>query len=192
MILDKHPWLLEKLRPSWSLQEQSIRWEQHFKRRFEKENWWQTFQGEDISEHIAKITKEEAKDIVTKKSQQPESSLKSRLEQNREKSQQNRFKIVNCTRALNDTQEKSTSNPATKTLTIVDVEKESSTNSSTSEAVASSSIARVSSYSDIPDDEPFVYDIYIAETDSAVSYSDLNDLRCVLMDEVYCSYYAYM
>jgi hypothetical protein len=68
-------------------------------------------------------------------------------------------------------------------MTIVDVEKDR-----TPAPAAQTS----SSYSDISD-EPYVYDIYIADT--ALQYPDaidLNDLRLVVMDDVYCSYYAFM
>lgn len=136
------------------------------------------FQDADISEHIAKLTKEDAKDIVNRKRQVP--NVGNRIDQNREKSQQNRFKIVNYTRALNEPAEESTSNK----LTIVDVEKD---RTNTTEATTSSSFSDLS-------DEPFVYDIYIADAaESAVQYPfDMNDLRLVLLDEVYCSYYTYM
>lgn len=109
----------------------------------------------------------------------PESStLKVRIDENRQKSQQSRFKITNYTRTLDE-------GP------IVDVEKERATPAAATEPQTS---AQSSSYSDLSD-EPFVYDIYIAETDTQALYADsidLNDLRLVLMDEVFCSYYAYM
>lgn len=114
--------------------------------------------------------------------------MKNRLDENREKSQQNRFKIVNYTRALSETPEQSS--PSSKNLTIVDVEKDRNL---ASEAATTS--GQSNSYSDISD-EPFVYDIYIADVESSEQLYpdslDLNDLRLVLMDEVFCSYYAYM
>lgn len=134
------------------------------------------------------MTKEEAKEIVNKKTSRPETNLKGRLDENRERSQQNRFKIVNYTRALHESAEESTES-SSKNLTIVDVEKDR-----TNSTPATTSNALAASYSDISD-EPYVYDIYIADTASVVQYPDsidLNDLRLVLMDEVYCSYYAYM
>lgn len=138
------------------------------------------FQDTNITEHIAKLTKDEAKDIVGRK--RSESSVKSRMDQNREKSQQNRFKIVNYTRELSETAEKSTAS----NLTIVDVEKDRS--------IATTSAQTSSSYSDISDE--YVYDIYIGDTGSAFQQYpdsiDLNDLRLVVLDDVYCSYYAYM
>lgn len=91
---------------------------------------------------------------------------------------------------MNDTN--APSEDASTELTIVDVEKDRA-NSST--VAQTSSSAQASSFSDISD-EPYVYDIYIAEApESVLQYSDsidLNDLRCVLLDEVFCSYYAYM
>jgi len=144
-------------------------------------------QDTDITEHIAKITKEDAKDIVNRK--KPDTSVNKRLEQNREKSQQNRFKIVNYTRALNEPKEEDSSPAPSANLTIVDVEKERTANNT-----ATTSSAQVSSFSDISD-EPFVYDIYIADSTSLTQYPDsidLNDLRLVLLEEVYCSFYALM
>lgn len=118
--------------------------------------------------------------------------MKSRIDQNKEKSQQNRFKIVNCTRALNETEDKSSNKSAAKGLTIVDVEKDREISATQATAAAASTSALVASYSDISD-EPFVYDIYVAESSESYPDSiDLNDLRCVLMDEVYCSYYAFI
>lgn len=133
----------------------------------------------------------EAKDIVTRK--KPESGLQKRLDQNREKSQQNRFKIVNYTRGVNSQSHESSEELAPVNLTIVDVEKDQTINSLANETGTTSSV-QASSYSDISDD-PFVYDIYIADTESVVPYPDsidLNDLRLVLLDEVYFSYYALM
>lgn len=112
------------------------------------------------------------------------------MEQNREKSQQNRFKIVNYTRALNEASEES-SKESSGNLTIVDVEKDRTVSKLTNDAATTSS-AQASSFSDISD-EPFVYDIYIAEGETVAQYPDsidLNDLRLVLLEEVYCSYYA--
>lgn len=180
-----------KLRPFWSSPEPSIRWARiHSQKLRIRLNSELKFQDTDITEHIAKITKEEAKDIVNRK--RPEANVKDRVDQNREKSQQNRFKIVNYTRALNETSEEFTD--ANQKLTIVDVEKDR-TNISLETSQAATSSAQASSYSDIAD-EPYVYDIYLADaSENAIQYPDsvdLNDLRLVLMDEVYCSYYAFM
>jgi hypothetical protein len=149
---------------------------QEFKPKTDVEIW--NLQDTNITEHIAKLSKDEAREIVSRK--RTESNVKSRMDQNREKSQQNRFKIVNYTRELSETAEK------TPNLTIVDVE---------NQTTATTSAQTSSSYTDISD-ESFVYDLYIADTDSTdLQYPDtidLNDLRLVVLDEVYCSYYAYM
>lgn len=58
-----------------------------------------------------------------------------------------------------------------------------------------STVAHSSSFSDIPDD-PYVYDIYIADNNETLLQNsddiDLNDLRLVLLEEVHYSYYTYM
>lgn len=149
------------------------------------------FQDTDITyANIAKLSKEDAKEIVNRK--KPETGLKKRLEENREKSQQNRFKIVNYTRALKESTEDESTSLATN-LTILDVVKDDTVSPKANDGAASSS-AQASSFSDISD-EPYVYDLYIAETGSVAQYPDsidINDLRLVLLDEVYCSFYALM
>jgi hypothetical protein len=148
-------------------------------------------QDTDINAHLAKITKDVAKDIVNRK--RVDSNVKSRMVQSRERSQQNRFKIVNYTRALNEISEEATE--SAPKLAIVDVEKDRTNNNTQHVAQAASSSLQSFSYADIAD-EPYVYDLYVADSsESAIQYPDsvdLNDLRLVLMDEVYCSYYAYM
>lgn len=148
------------------------------------------FQGTNTNEHIAKLTKDEAKEIVGRKKLEA-SRIQSRRDDHRLKSQQNRFKVVNFTR--NDKKESDESSGDVP-LTIVDVEKDrivtqASTSSSSAEQGASTS------FSDISED-PYVYDIYIAENSNALLHQDsidVNDLRLVIgMDDVYCSYYAYM
>lgn len=142
------------------------------------------FKDTNITEHIAKLTKDEAKDIITRKHLNPAEKLKSRVEQNKEKSQNNRFKIVNYTRTL-DTDETENN----KKLTIVDVEKERNgpNVASTSTAIASS--ANVA-------EEPYVYDLYIAEeNESILQYPesiDLNDLRLVLLEDIHFTTYTYI
>ena len=110
--------------------------------------------------------------------------MKSRVEQNKEKSQNNRFKIVNYTRTL-DTEETENN----QKLTIVDVEKERNVSN-----VASTSTA-ISSHSNVAD-EPFVYDLYIAEANETILQNpesiDLNDLRLVLLEDIHFTTYTYI
>lgn len=110
--------------------------------------------------------------------------MKSRVEQNKEKSQNNRFKIVNYTRTL-DTEETENN----QKLTIVDVEKERNVPN-----VASTSSA-ISSHSNVSE-EPFVYDLYIAEANETILQNpesiDLNDLRLVLLEDIHFTTYTYI
>lgn len=138
----------------------------------------------NITEHIAKLTKDEAKDIITRKQLNPAEKLKSRVEQNKEKSQNNRFKIVNYTRTL-DTEETENN----QKLTIVDVEKEINVPN-----VASTSTA-IAPHSNVPE-EPYVYDLYIAEANETIlqypESIDLNDLRLVLLEDIQFTTYTYI
>lgn len=100
----------------------------------------------DTTKHISKITKEQAKVIFKK----PHSldAVKYRMGVNKQKSQNNRFKIINCTRSLNESDGKEEN----KNLTIVDVEKEQATTTSS---------------------ETFVYDLYVSEKNaSPIDYSE--------------------
>ncbi|CAO1312238.1 unnamed protein product [Diamesa serratosioi] len=125
-------------------------------------------QDTNITEHIAKLTKDEAKDIITRKQLNPAEKLRSRVEQNKEKSQNNRFKIVNYTRTL-DTEETENN----QKLTIVDVEKERNVSNVASTSTAIAPSANVT-------EEPYVYDLYIAEANETIlqypESIDLNDL----------------
>lgn len=152
------------------------------------------FQNTNITEQIAKISKNEARDIITRKQKDAGEQLKDRVNKNREKSQNNRFKVVNCTRSLEESRE------TMKEVTIVDVEKEHPVCSSlTNPSVASSSTQGsnfTAGYEDIVDD-PWVYDLYIADdnSDAILHYADnidLNDLRLVLLEEKLYSYNIYI
>lgn len=122
------------------------------------------------------------------------SRLQSRRDDHRLRSQQNRFKIVNFTRGAGNSETKENDQSSSEApLTIVDVEKDRVVPEPSSSSSVSNEQGHSSSFSDIPDD-PYVYDIYIAENSNALHQEsiDVNDLRLVITDDVYCSYYAYM
>lgn len=99
--------------------------------------------------------------------------MSKRLELNREKRQQNRFKIVNLSRSQKQEVEDDVSSSE---LTILDVEKDLKGDTKT---VATTSEENPSaSYSDISE-EAFVYDIYISDGDKVTSSDsfEINDLR---------------
>lgn len=133
------------------------------------------FQNTDITEHISKLTKEEAKDLVMKK-RDPAGSLSKRVEENREKSQNSRFKIVNYTRAL----ETSDETDENKKVTIVDVEKERI------QEQPNTSVASTSTNTYETPEDPYVYDLYVSDaTNTVLSYpEDIDDLRLVILDDL--------
>lgn len=110
------------------------------------------------------------------KKRSPESNLKQRVEENKEKSQNNRFKIVNFTRALENGDE----SEENKNLTIVDVEKERVQEQEPATTSAASTSAAASS------SDPYVYDLYVSEAnDTVLSYpQDIDDLRLVIVDDL--------
>lgn len=120
------------------------------------------------------------------KRRSPESTLRQRVEENKEKSQNSRFKIVNYTRALDTSTDETVEN---KNLTIVDVEKEriQVPTTSTSAATASTSTS----------EEPYVYDLYVSENNNTVLHypENIDDLRLVLVDDIdllFSHYYYYI
>lgn len=80
-------------------------------------------QNENISAHLSKITKEEAK--KTFKRHIPNITTKLRNEQKLQ-AQNNRFKVINCFRTLDDSKE--ASNGEKNQLTVVDIEQKMEAN----------------------------------------------------------------
>lgn len=84
--------------------------------------------------------------------------------------QNNRFKVVNCTRTLENAAEEEASSVVP--VTILDVEKE------------------VKAAEDLPqDEEKFVFDVYVAENQndrtSSDNLLDLDDLRLVNLEDLF-------
>lgn len=113
--------------------------------------------------HILKLSKSEAEKVVARKNQVAESCLKKRVIENKEKSQKNRFKVVNFTR----TNASSLNEASNNEVTIFDVEEDDS---------APTTSKRISE-----DSSQFVYDIYISNDEARsilpADLIDLNDLR---------------
>jgi hypothetical protein len=124
-------------------------------------------QDTDINAHINRITKDEAKEILSK-THRTDLTEKGRQE-SRAHAQSSRFKIVNCSRNLDPAVE---ATPADKNVTIVDVEKENV-------------VPAVQPTEPEAGEEHFVYDLYIADIDSFQSPEIIiDDIRLVLMDEL--------
>lgn len=144
------------------------------------------FQAEDLSDHILKISKDEAKDIVAKTARTPKITEKNRTD-TKTHSQNNRFKIVNCTRGLEQASGSSAS--ATKSLTILDVEKEGN------DKVLSESEQKTTQNTEKEDDDKFVFDVYVPEnhysnnectsSDNLLNFDDIRLVNFNLEDLFY-------
>lgn len=129
------------------------------------------------------MTKDEAKEIVAKTARTPKITEKSRTEA-KTHSQNNRFKIVNCTRGL----EQATGSSSTaKSLTILDVEKE--------ENDKSVSQSGTTTQDTDTDDDKFVFDVYVPEnhysnnectsSDNLLNFDDIRLVNFNLEDLFY-------
>uniref|UniRef100_A0A336KAA7 Probable RNA polymerase II nuclear localization protein SLC7A6OS n=1 Tax=Culicoides sonorensis TaxID=179676 RepID=A0A336KAA7_CULSO len=136
--------------------------------------------ADDLSDHILKISKDEAKEIISKSSRNPKITEKKRNEI-KTQSQNNRFKIVNCTRKLDGINESKS-----ESLTILDVEKTDTldTNLKTSEKKTI-----------LDDEDKFVFDVYVPEnhyrnnestsSDNLMNFDDIRLVNLNLEDLFY-------
>lgn len=141
-------------------------------------------QDEEATLQVAKLTKDEAKELVSKVHKHP-NALDRNRQQMRERAHENRFKVVNCYRAIESSQSAGDS----KEVTIVDVEKQtseslvsSSQEGASVEATQTSSTSSTASTSDpsgvSQNGQPhnYVYDLYLAdEADQYVENANLAD-----------------
>ena len=102
----------------------------------------------------------------------------------RQNAHNERFKIVNCTRSLDEVDEN-------RNYTIVDVEKEAI---ETVTVPANANIVIKKTESGQEDDKDYVYDLYVTD-DNATHIpcpDNIEDLRLVLVEveEIYCKTYA--
>ncbi|GAB0088690.1 hypothetical protein DMENIID0001_031540 [Sergentomyia squamirostris] len=113
-------------------------------------------QDDNISGHIKKLSKEEAKEVLSK-TRTPQPVARSR-DSNRMKSQQDRFKIVNCSRTVD-----SSEGGEGQSITILDIEKQ--------DPLLNQEVRNT-----FPQDSEmsnFVYDLYV--TDLQDIEPDIND-----------------
>lgn len=147
-------------------------------------------QNENTSAHISRLTKEEAREIISK-TRAPNLTGRNRQEL-RETAQNNRFKIVNCTRALdNEASGAATdadNNATAQKLTIVDVVKDkcSNTTDANHSSIASTSTGETSA--DTSSSDKFVYDLYFSETNDLYYPENIEDLRLVHLEDIYYKY----
>lgn len=132
-----------------------------------------------------KISKDEAKELVSKKSRIPNLTEKNRVDL-KTQSQNSRFKIVNCTRGL----ESSTNDDSAKSLTILDVEKEDTPKNKNLQTIES-----IVEDPSISEDDRFVFDVYVPEnhyhnndriaSDNLLNFDDIRLVNFNLEDIFY-------
>lgn len=126
-------------------------------------------QPEDLSQHILKIKKEEAKELINKVPKPVNVTEKGRLK-HRTQAHNNRFKVVNCTRTFDNVEEQAAA--SAQPVTILDVEKEVKVNQNLPEA-----------------DEQFVFDVYVPENQNECTASDnlldLEEVRLVNLEDLF-------
>jgi len=132
-------------------------------------------QDDSITSHISKLTKEEAKSIATKNRVPTSATVRCR-EEVKQNSQENRFKIVNCYRAADES-----NGEESKGITVVDVEsnakEESADNSATLCSSSATSISNTQNDAQTSSNN-FVYDLYLTDT------NDLTEMDTNLVNDL--------
>lgn len=133
------------------------------------------FKDDSITSHISKLTKDEAKSIASKK-RVPTNSTDRCREEVKQNSQENRFKIVNCYRASDESH-----GEESKSITVVDVESNTPAKEDSS-AQTSPTLCSTSSTSQNDaqhsSNNNFVYDLYLTDT------NDLTEMDTNLVNDL--------
>ncbi|XP_055905513.1 probable RNA polymerase II nuclear localization protein SLC7A6OS [Eupeodes corollae] len=143
-------------------------------------------QDEKVTTQIARLTKDEAIELAKKHRQQPISATERGRQEMRAQSNQNRFKVVNCFRAI-DT-ETEDANP--KEITIVDIEKQPLTTTIEDPANIATTSSNQRQHEPQPsvtpattieenftptDGDGYVYDLYLPENEQQADDVDYTD-----------------
>lgn len=131
-----------------------------------------SIQDDSITNHISKLTKEEAKSISSKKRVPTNATVRSR-EEVKQNSQENRFKIVNCYRAADEN-----SGEESKSITVVDVESNAPAKEDDSTQSSASAISTTTQNDAQHSSNNFVYDLYLTDT------NDLTELDTNLVNDL--------
>jgi hypothetical protein len=136
----------------------------------------------------ARLTKDEAK-LLAQKSRTPNVSEKCR-QQMRQTQHENRYKVVNCHRAL-ESDEQSASSP--KEITIVDMEQQTENAESDSTVPAQQITSTHQAFPPTDDsgaEDEFVYDLYVPDVNQQLpSNIDFRDAYMRLVFRVDSNYY---
>lgn len=148
-----------------------------------KSKFFFSFKDDSITSHISKLTKEDAKSIATKK-RVPTNPIVRCRDETKQNSQENRFKIVNCYRAADESHGEDS-----KSITVVDVESNApSAKDDSAQILPATTLSPSSSSSSVTSTQQrdpqqssssdFVYDIYLTDT------NDLNEMDTNLVNDL--------
>lgn len=145
-------------------------------------------QDEKATTQIARLSKDEAKELAKKHRQQTLSTTERARQEMRAQGQENRFKVVNCFRTI----DAETEEDAPKEITIVDIEKQPPTTSNHANepsTSANSSRSQTAAENFTPtDSDGYVYDLYLPENEQQAEDFDYEDnyLRLVFQIDQIC------
>ncbi|XP_055848682.1 uncharacterized protein LOC129913824 isoform X2 [Episyrphus balteatus] len=136
-------------------------------------------QDEKVTTQIARLTKDEAIELAKKHRQQPVNVTERGRQEMRAQSNENRFKVVNCFRAI-DTD---ASDAAPKEITIVDIEKQplpmvtenEAANIATTSSNGRQNESRTVETFTPTDGDGYVYDLYLPENEQQADDVDYTD-----------------
>ncbi|KAM7354202.1 female sterile (2) ltoPP43 [Cochliomyia hominivorax] len=158
-------------------------------------------QDDTATSQFARLSKEEAKELVLQKTQKPINATDKLRQEIRQQQHEQRFRVVNCMRTtLMDESTGPNNNAKSKEITIVDIEKHANqdktveipksnnsatttitatTNSHLTEASTSTAAAATASTVNLTmptdSDTGYVYDLYIPDNEQQADYVDLMD-----------------
>lgn len=137
----------------------------------------------DLRAHLAKLRKGEAEELV-QKVRKPDRVIKKLREQFKDDAQNQRFKVVNCFRSIDDTivSTETIEGGTAENITIVDVIKEEATQAPTtanSNGMGTSSAAAADQ-----SDSKFVYDLYIVQSGEQLTEIDISNYTIRPFDDL--------
>lgn len=143
----------------------------------------------NIASHLKKLTKSDAVDMVNRVRHAPTAVVRNRSSQ-KSAAQEDRFKIVNCYRTLYDNADdaspgaasahdtQSAAGPSASVppnLTVVDLERNPTSATTPSTSGSATGNASVDEFG-LTDDQKYVYDLYLAESNSQYGENFFDDL----------------
>lgn len=133
---------------------------------------------DDLKEHLTKLRKVEAEEIV-RKVRKPDRVINKLREQFKDDAQNQRFKVINCFRSIDDTVDEVAKGSAQQNITIVDVIKEDQPQIQPNINQMDATTAAID-----PCDSKFVYDLYLVQSGEQPTEIDINNYTIRPFDDL--------